>query len=87
MLQFKSSSQKLFFWHQEASADRDQIILQQVNSLIHSQGDEDEEEYLEDVAMDGVEDTGTLKASCDCCPPDHAFPDPKLMYVSPTQKN
>ncbi|KAF9954996.1 Squalene epoxidase [Mortierella alpina] len=59
MLQFKSSSQKLFFWHQEASADRDQIILQQVNSLIHSQGDEDEEEYLEDVAMDGVEDTAS----------------------------
>ena len=63
MLQFKSSSQKLFFWHQEASSDRDQIILQQVNSLIHSQGDEDEEEYLEDVAMDGVEGTGNDRNS------------------------
>ncbi|KAG0200304.1 Squalene epoxidase [Mortierella sp. GBA30] len=58
MLQFKSSSQKLFFWHQEASSDRDQIVLQQVNSLIHSQGDEDDEEYMEeDVAMEDVEDT------------------------------
>ncbi|KAF9959666.1 Squalene epoxidase [Mortierella alpina] len=63
MLQFKSSSQKLFFWHQEASTDRDQIILQQVNSLIHSQGDEDEEEYLEDVAMDGVEGTASAVTS------------------------
>ncbi|CAO3569089.1 unnamed protein product [Mortierella alpina] len=63
MLQFKSSSQKLFFWHQEASSDRDQIILQQVNSLIHSQGDEDEEEYLEDVAMDGVEGTASAVSS------------------------
>lgn len=57
MLQFKSSSQKLFYWLQEASTVRDQIILQHVNSLIHSQ--EDEEEYLdEDAAMEDVEGTG-----------------------------
>ncbi|KAF9908625.1 hypothetical protein EC991_009652 [Linnemannia zychae] len=56
MLQFKSSSQKLFYWLQEASTARDQIILQHVNSLIHSQ--EDEEEYLdEDAAMEDVEAT------------------------------
>jgi hypothetical protein len=54
MLQFRSSSQKLFYWLQEASTARDQIILQHVNSLIHSQ--EDEEEYLdEDAAMEDVE--------------------------------
>ncbi|KAF9282692.1 Squalene epoxidase [Mortierella alpina] len=73
MLQFKSSSQKLFFWHQEASADRDQIILQQVNSLIHSQGDEDEEEYLEDVAMDGVEDTTSTISPATAVAPSAAF--------------
>ncbi|KAG0278267.1 hypothetical protein BGZ95_004343 [Linnemannia exigua] len=56
MLQFKSSSQKLFYWLQEVSTARDQIILQHVNSLIHSQ--EDEEEYLdEDAAMEDVEAT------------------------------
>ncbi|KAF9143408.1 hypothetical protein BG015_000433 [Linnemannia schmuckeri] len=55
MLQFKSSSQKLFYWLQEASTARDRIILQHVNSLIHSQ-DDDEEEYLdEDAAMEDVE--------------------------------
>ncbi|KAK3817869.1 MAG: adhesion regulating molecule [Linnemannia elongata] len=55
MLQFKSSSQKLFYWLQEASTARDQIILQHVNSLIHSQED-DEEEYLDDdAAMEDVE--------------------------------
>lgn len=58
MLQFKSSSQKLFYWLQEASTARDQIILQHVNSLIHSQED-DEEEYLDDdAAMEDVEGTG-----------------------------
>ncbi|KAG0352523.1 proteasome complex subunit Rpn13 ubiquitin receptor-domain-containing protein [Gamsiella multidivaricata] len=52
MLQFKSSSQKLFFWLQEANTDRDQIILQQANALI-SQGQEDEAgHYDEDVAME-----------------------------------
>ncbi|KAF9352914.1 adhesion regulating molecule 1 [Mortierella sp. AD094] len=47
MLQFKSSSQKLFFWLQEANADRDQIILQQANALI-SQGQEEEAGQFED---------------------------------------
>ncbi|KAF9373276.1 hypothetical protein BGX21_004511 [Mortierella sp. AD011] len=57
LLRFKSSSQKLFYWLQEASTARDQIILEQVNTLIHTEGDEDNEEFLEeDVAMEGVED-------------------------------
>jgi hypothetical protein len=62
MLKFKSSSQKLFYWLQEASTARDQIILQHVNSLIHSQ--EDEEEYLEeDDAMEDVEGTREISLS------------------------
>ncbi|KAF9551036.1 hypothetical protein EC957_010804 [Mortierella hygrophila] len=55
MLQFKSSSQKLFYWLQEVSTARDQIILQHVNSLIHSQEDEEEEYLDEDAAMGDVE--------------------------------
>ncbi|GJJ71333.1 26S proteasome regulatory subunit N13 [Entomortierella parvispora] len=57
MLQFQSSSEKLFFWLQEASTARDSIILEQLNSLIQLQEDEDEQEFLEseDVAMEGVE--------------------------------
>ncbi|KAF9095489.1 adhesion regulating molecule 1 [Mortierella sp. AM989] len=53
MLQFKSSSQKLFFWLQEANTDRDQIILQQANTLIN-QGQEEEAGQLqdEDVTME-----------------------------------
>ncbi|KAF8978626.1 hypothetical protein BGZ46_006269 [Entomortierella lignicola] len=53
MLQFKSSSQKLFYWLQEANADRDQIILQQANSLIN-QGQDDEAGQFgdEDVTME-----------------------------------
>ncbi|KAF8919124.1 hypothetical protein EDD21DRAFT_422055 [Dissophora ornata] len=53
MLQFKSSSQQLFFWLQEANTDRDQIILQQANALI-SQGQEDVTGNFEDedVAME-----------------------------------
>ncbi|KAF9920975.1 hypothetical protein FBU30_009053 [Linnemannia zychae] len=62
MLQFKSSSQKLFYWLQEASTSRDQIIIQTVNSLIHSQ--EDEEEYLDDdAAMEDVEVSASDAAS------------------------
>ncbi|KAG0259436.1 hypothetical protein BG011_002648 [Mortierella polycephala] len=59
MLQFKSSSQKLFFWLQDASTDRDQAIFQQVNTLIHSQGEEEdgEEDLNEDAAMEDVEET------------------------------
>ncbi|KAG0044435.1 hypothetical protein BGZ83_010343 [Gryganskiella cystojenkinii] len=59
MLQFQSSSEKLFFWLQEKSTDRDTIILEQLNTIIQTQEDEDEEEYLdsEDVAMEGVEDS------------------------------
>ncbi|KAI1317304.1 hypothetical protein EDD11_008673 [Mortierella claussenii] len=60
MLQFKSSSQKLFFWLQDLDTARDQFILQQVNTLIYSQEDEDDEQYLEeDIAMEGVEDAAT----------------------------
>lgn len=39
VLKFKSSSQKLFFWLQESNADRDQIVLQQANTLINQGGD------------------------------------------------
>ncbi|KAF9094197.1 adhesion regulating molecule 1 [Mortierella sp. AD031] len=39
VLKFKSSSQKLFFWLQEPNADRDQIVLQQANSLINQGAD------------------------------------------------
>ncbi|KAF9114499.1 hypothetical protein BGX27_010649 [Mortierella sp. AM989] len=64
MLQFKSSSQKLFYWLQDANTDRDQFILQQVNTLIHSQEDEDNEEYLdEDIAMEEVEDENTVTST------------------------
>ena len=57
MLQFKSSSQKLFYWLQEASTARDQIILQHVNSLIYSQEDDEEEFMDDDAAMEDVEGT------------------------------
>ncbi|KAF9093130.1 hypothetical protein BGX29_010076 [Mortierella sp. GBA35] len=71
MLQFKSSSQKLFYWLQEASTARDQTILQQVNSLIHSQ--EDDEAYLDDDAvMEDVEAT-TTSASTAAIAPSAAF--------------
>ncbi|KAF9212447.1 adhesion regulating molecule 1 [Podila verticillata] len=46
VLQFKSSSQKLFFWLQEANADRDQIILQQANALINQNEDGNDEDVL-----------------------------------------
>ncbi|KAF9154749.1 hypothetical protein DFQ26_000138 [Actinomortierella ambigua] len=45
MLQFRSSSQKLFFWLQEANSDRDQIIIAEANSLINH--------GLEDTGVDG----------------------------------
>ncbi|KAG0362058.1 proteasome complex subunit Rpn13 ubiquitin receptor-domain-containing protein [Gamsiella multidivaricata] len=62
MLQFKSSSQKLFFWLQDASTAQDQFILQQVNTLIHSQDDE-EQGLDEDVAMEGVEHVADTTSS------------------------
>ncbi|KAG0078144.1 adhesion regulating molecule 1, partial [Podila epicladia] len=46
VLQFKSSSQKLFFWLQEANADRDQIILQQANALINQNEEGNDEDVL-----------------------------------------
>jgi hypothetical protein len=52
VLQFKSSSQKLFFWLQDASTSKDQTILQQVNALIN-QGQDDPGQYMdEDVSME-----------------------------------
>ncbi|KAF9131298.1 hypothetical protein BGX30_013149 [Mortierella sp. GBA39] len=39
VLKFKSSSQKLFFWLQESNSDRDQIVLQQANTLINQGSD------------------------------------------------
>ncbi|KAG0040007.1 adhesion regulating molecule 1 [Podila clonocystis] len=46
VLQFKSSSQKLFFWLQEGNADRDQIILQQANALINQNEEGNDEDVL-----------------------------------------
>ncbi|KAK3810790.1 MAG: hypothetical protein J3Q66DRAFT_302171 [Benniella sp.] len=52
VLQFKSSSQKLFFWLQDASTSKDQTILQQVNALIN-QGQDDPGQYMdEDISME-----------------------------------
>ncbi|KAF9919246.1 adhesion regulating molecule 1 [Lobosporangium transversale] len=52
MLQFKSSSQKLFFWLQEANSDRDQIILQQANALINQGQDGETGNFEEDITME-----------------------------------
>ncbi|KAF9427294.1 hypothetical protein BGZ94_005177 [Podila epigama] len=50
MLQFQSSSQKLFFWLQERATDRDDIVLSQLNQLIQQSGeDQDEDSAMEDV--------------------------------------
>ncbi|KAF9316938.1 adhesion regulating molecule 1 [Podila horticola] len=46
VLQFKSSSQKSFFWLQETNADRDQIILQQANALINQNEEGNDEDVL-----------------------------------------
>lgn len=50
MLKFKSSSQKLFFWLQEANTDRDAIIIQQANALIN-QGMEEAGQYEDEDAV------------------------------------
>ncbi|KAF9178711.1 adhesion regulating molecule 1 [Haplosporangium sp. Z 767] len=52
MLKFKSSSQKLFFWLQEANTDRDQIILQQANALINQGMDDEGGQFDDDVVME-----------------------------------
>ncbi|KAG0200726.1 hypothetical protein BGX28_006295 [Mortierella sp. GBA30] len=52
VLKFKSSSQKLFFWLQEANTDRDQIIVQQANALINQGMDEGGHYDDEDVSME-----------------------------------
>ncbi|KAG0060918.1 hypothetical protein BGZ89_011869 [Linnemannia elongata] len=72
MLQFKSSSQKLFYWLQEASTARDQIILQHVNSLIHSQED-DEEEYMDDDAAMEDAEAAPVSESASAIAPSAAF--------------
>jgi hypothetical protein len=54
MLQFKSSSEKMFYWLQDAKTDQDQSIIQQVNALIQ------EQEEDEDTSMEGVEQLGEL---------------------------
>ncbi|KAG0343304.1 adhesion regulating molecule 1 [Podila horticola] len=46
VLQFKSSSQKSFFWLQETNADRDQIIIQQANALINQNEEGNDEDVL-----------------------------------------
>ncbi|KAG0094147.1 hypothetical protein BGZ92_006370 [Podila epicladia] len=57
MLQFKSSSQKLFYWLQERKTDRDEVILYQVNSLIQQSAEDDEDDIQmeEDVNMETEE--------------------------------
>ncbi|KAF9282720.1 hypothetical protein BGZ88_010875 [Linnemannia elongata] len=72
MLQFKSSSQKLFYWLQEASTARDQIILQHVNSMIHSQED-DEEEYMDDDAAMEDAEAAPVSESASAIAPSAAF--------------
>ncbi|KAF9963532.1 hypothetical protein BGZ65_002552 [Modicella reniformis] len=46
VLQFKSSSQKLFFWLQEATTVLDHIVVQQANALINRL--DDGSEYMEE---------------------------------------
>lgn len=60
MLQFQSSSDKQFYWLQEATTDRDQIVIQQVNTLIQSQEDNEDQYLDEDTAMEDVEEPGRL---------------------------
>ncbi|KAF9979706.1 adhesion regulating molecule 1 [Modicella reniformis] len=81
MLQFKSSSAKMFFWLQEAMTDRDQIIIQQINTLIQAQDeDEDDDLYLdEDTAMEGIEEaanttSSTGESAATTMPPSAALP-------------
>ncbi|KAG0052424.1 hypothetical protein BGZ83_002637 [Gryganskiella cystojenkinii] len=50
MLQFKSSSEKKFFWLQEINSDRDTILLHEANSLINQGQDETYDD--EDVTME-----------------------------------
>lgn len=64
MLQFKSSSQKLFYWLQERKTDRDEVILYQVNSLIQQSAEDDEADDIhmdEDVAMETEGDSSRQK--------------------------
>ncbi|KAG0219129.1 hypothetical protein BGX31_011412 [Mortierella sp. GBA43] len=58
MLRFKSSSEKLFYWIQEAKTDRDEFILQRVNTLIQAQEDNMDQYLDEDSAMESVEEPG-----------------------------
>ncbi|KAF9305428.1 Squalene epoxidase [Mortierella antarctica] len=57
MLQFKSSSQKLFYWLQERKTDRDEVILYQINALIQQSAEDDEDDIQmdEDVTMETEE--------------------------------
>ncbi|KAF9335570.1 Squalene epoxidase [Podila minutissima] len=57
MLQFKSSSQKLFYWLQERKTDRDEVILHQTNALIQQSAEDDEDDIQmdEDVTMETEE--------------------------------
>ncbi|KAK3823710.1 MAG: Adrm1b protein [Linnemannia elongata] len=54
VLKFKSSSQKLFFWLQESNADRDQIVLQQANTLINQGGDGGSEMTMSTWSKNGI---------------------------------
>ncbi|KAG0359754.1 hypothetical protein BG005_000210 [Podila minutissima] len=57
MLQFKSSSQKLFYWLQERKTDRDEVILYRINALIQQSAEDDEDDIQmdEDVTMETEE--------------------------------
>ncbi|KAG0240845.1 hypothetical protein BGW41_006600 [Actinomortierella wolfii] len=72
MLQFKSSSQKLFFWLQEASTDRDQIIIAQANSLIN-QGMEDTGFDDGDITMEEADDHDNTVATSTSVEPSALF--------------
>ncbi|KAI8345957.1 proteasome complex subunit Rpn13 ubiquitin receptor-domain-containing protein [Mortierella sp. GBAus27b] len=62
MLRFKSSSEKLFYWIQEAKTDRDEFILQRVNTLIQAQEDNMDQYLDEDSAMESVEEPADTSA-------------------------
>ncbi|KAK3822658.1 MAG: proteasome complex subunit Rpn13 ubiquitin receptor-domain-containing protein [Benniella sp.] len=68
MLQFKSSSEKMFYWLQDAKTDQDQSIIQQVNALIQEQ-EEDEDTSMEaNTASSTGEATATIAPSAAFAP-------------------
>ncbi|KAJ1723406.1 hypothetical protein LPJ61_005828, partial [Coemansia biformis] len=61
VLKFRSSSQRLFFWLQEADADSDKALIHRVNAILGA-GSEDDDEEEED-EEEGDEEGGRLDDS------------------------